>query len=327
MRDNERGKADMDKARIYVDFNEMVDDNTVLLSKEDTKVDSEENTITFYEGMPVSIYTDDEDENGEKDNLIAEGVAIQLDLSDYPGWQHVKWCCRIDEKGIMHESELDIDSRNIMKNLDDRIAQIMKKMELLSTKNPEFACGKFPPEWKAQLTEAQVSAYEAEKGIKLPEDYRRFITTVASAGTQPFYGLYGLLEKKPSYEFEPIVEKKFPYTINSGLKVFEMEEDEYERFWNDQDNDECIQGFLLLCTEGCGMDSILVVNTDDEETYGTVWFYDLSNDFGIMPIYHPQTQKPMHFLDWLEYFVDKTLELPDDDYFSYGELTYLEGKE
>ena len=81
----------MDKARIYVDFNEMVDDNTVLLSKEDTKVDSEGNTITFHEGMPVSIYTDDEDENGEKDNLIAEGVAIQLDLSDYSGWQHVKW--------------------------------------------------------------------------------------------------------------------------------------------------------------------------------------------------------------------------------------------
>ena len=28
----------------------------------------------------------------------------------------------------------------------------------------------------------------------------------------------------------------------------------------------------------------------------------------------------MSFLDWLEYYVDRTLELEDEDYFSYGEL-------
>ena len=65
----------VDKARIYVDFNEMVDYNTVLLSKDDTKMDSEGNVITFYEGMPVSIYMDDVDGNGEVDNLVAEGIS------------------------------------------------------------------------------------------------------------------------------------------------------------------------------------------------------------------------------------------------------------
>lgn len=96
----------VDKARIYVDFNEMVDYNTVLLSKDDTKMDSEGNVITFYEGMPVSIYMDDVDGNGEVDNLVAEGIAIKQDLSNYPSWQHVKWCCRMDSNGIMNESDL-----------------------------------------------------------------------------------------------------------------------------------------------------------------------------------------------------------------------------
>lgn len=95
-----------DKARIYVDFNEMVDCNTVLLSARDTKTDSEGNEITFYEGMPVSIYTDDVDMDGNADNLVAEGTAIRMDLSQYPAWQHVKWCCRMDARGIMHESDL-----------------------------------------------------------------------------------------------------------------------------------------------------------------------------------------------------------------------------
>ena len=96
----------MDKARIYVDFNEMVTNDIVLLSKSDTKVDSDGNTVTFYDGMAVSIYTDDIDENGNPDNLIAEGRAIKYDLSNIKYWAHVKWCCKINENGIKHESDI-----------------------------------------------------------------------------------------------------------------------------------------------------------------------------------------------------------------------------
>ncbi len=84
----------MDKPRIYVDFNEMLDDDIVLLSQNDTKIDSAGNIITFYEGMPVSIYMDDVDCDGKEDNLIAEGIVIKPDLNKYPWSKHVKWCCR-----------------------------------------------------------------------------------------------------------------------------------------------------------------------------------------------------------------------------------------
>ena len=96
----------MKKARIYVDLNEMVTDDIVLLSKGDTKVDSMGSIITFYEGMPVSLYSDDASNSGETDNLIFEGTAIKYDLESYPGWQHVKWCVRIDWNSLMHESDM-----------------------------------------------------------------------------------------------------------------------------------------------------------------------------------------------------------------------------
>ncbi|MCL1992642.1 MAG: hypothetical protein FWG66_06825 [Spirochaetes bacterium] len=97
-----------DKARIYVDFNEMVTPDIVLLSKGDCKADSGGNIHRFYEGMSVSIYSDDVGEDGAIDNLIADGTAIQYDLSAGgfpPNWACVKWCCKINEKGIMHESD------------------------------------------------------------------------------------------------------------------------------------------------------------------------------------------------------------------------------
>ena len=96
----------MDKARVYVDLNEMVTDDIALLSKDDTKADSMGSIITFYEGLPVSLYSDDASNSGETDNLIFEGTAIKYDLKSYPEWQHVKWCVRIDWNSLMHESDM-----------------------------------------------------------------------------------------------------------------------------------------------------------------------------------------------------------------------------
>lgn len=96
----------MDKARILVDFNELVDDNTVMLSQTDTRTDSHGNIITLYEGMPICIYEEDVYENGEVDYLIAEGIVIKHDFNAYPFAPHVKWFCRIDFNGIQNKPEL-----------------------------------------------------------------------------------------------------------------------------------------------------------------------------------------------------------------------------
>ena len=52
----------MNEARIYVDLNERVDKDMFLLSKYDTTVDSKGNSVTFYENMPIKIWSDDGDE-------------------------------------------------------------------------------------------------------------------------------------------------------------------------------------------------------------------------------------------------------------------------
>ena len=94
----------MSTPRLYVDFNEMLDRDLVLLSKDDTKTDSHGSVIHLSEGLPVAIYSDDLDESGKPDNLIAEGIVERN--KDFTGWSsHVKWCCRIDTKGIRHESD------------------------------------------------------------------------------------------------------------------------------------------------------------------------------------------------------------------------------
>lgn len=86
-----------------VDFNEMIEDNLVLLSETDTKVDSKGKTISLKEGLKVKVYAHDLSSCGEIDNLIAEGL---VELNTQGGWTSgTKWNCRIDKKGIYNESQ------------------------------------------------------------------------------------------------------------------------------------------------------------------------------------------------------------------------------
>ncbi|AOT61334.1 MULTISPECIES: SMI1/KNR4 family protein [Streptomyces] len=43
-----------------------------------------------------------------------------------------------------------------------------------------------------KLTEARIAAFEAERGIVLPDAYRQFLTHVGGSGAAPFYGLMPL---------------------------------------------------------------------------------------------------------------------------------------
>lgn len=94
----------MYKPNFYVDFNEMVGANVVLLSAENSKIDARGVTVQLQEGMLVSVYMDDLDENGSVDNLVADGVVTK---NTEPGWAaHVKWCCRIDSDGVRPQSQI-----------------------------------------------------------------------------------------------------------------------------------------------------------------------------------------------------------------------------
>jgi hypothetical protein len=95
----------MDRPRIDVDFNEMLEKDLVLLSQTDEKEDSSGQLINLQEGLRVFIYSEDPDENGKPDNILAEGTVERNLRTDWSA--NAKWCCRIDEKSIRHESDSD----------------------------------------------------------------------------------------------------------------------------------------------------------------------------------------------------------------------------
>jgi hypothetical protein len=121
------------------------------------------------------------------------------------------------------------------------------------------------------LSERELAVFESANRVRLPDDYRRFLSMVGNGGAGPFYGL------EPLGTFGRDLSRPFPFpfaTATDGLT-----DDDPER---SGDRDE-YPGILEFCHQGCAIYSYLVVNGP---TYGTVWdgredFYPTGLAFGV----------------------------------------------
>ncbi len=98
----------MDRPRIRVDFNALAAPDLVLLSKEDLVLDSAGNQVLLVEGAEVFVYEYNHYEDGEREYLLADGIA-EINRPEINGeWTRpAKWCCRMDARGVRVETRRD----------------------------------------------------------------------------------------------------------------------------------------------------------------------------------------------------------------------------
>ncbi len=92
------------RPRIRVDFNELCDEDLVLLSKLDEVVCEDGNTVTLTPGMEVVVCERNVYADGQAELIYATGIAELNDPARTGRWTTAaRWCCRIDAKGIRVE--------------------------------------------------------------------------------------------------------------------------------------------------------------------------------------------------------------------------------
>jgi hypothetical protein len=64
----------MDTPRIYADFNNLDDKNRIKLTLVGTQADLARFGIQLQEGMTLTFYMDDADDEGRPDDILVEGV-------------------------------------------------------------------------------------------------------------------------------------------------------------------------------------------------------------------------------------------------------------
>jgi hypothetical protein len=88
----------MDTQRVYADFQKLDDDNRLILTCRGTLQDLQRHGIQLREGLHLTLYTDDADEEGRSDELRADGV-VHFDESAR------RWVATIDWNRLWHASE------------------------------------------------------------------------------------------------------------------------------------------------------------------------------------------------------------------------------
>jgi hypothetical protein len=95
--------TDPRQIRVHADFNGLFGD-LLCLSHKETCLGADGEQIAVFEGMTVTAFDEDMDDQGKNDNLIATGTVERS-----PKWLSCngsRWVLRINGDGVRHESDL-----------------------------------------------------------------------------------------------------------------------------------------------------------------------------------------------------------------------------
>jgi len=88
----------MTAPRVHADLQNLDDENRLRLNCAGTRQDLEWQGIELREGMVLTLYTDDANDEGLPDELLAEGIVHYSDTEKC-------WVAAIDWQGISHASK------------------------------------------------------------------------------------------------------------------------------------------------------------------------------------------------------------------------------
>ena len=84
--------------KIYGDFHKLDDENRIVLTTHGTAKDLARLNIQLSEGMPLTFYMDDADDEGNSDDIMVDGVA-RYSATDKC------WVAVVDWDDVYHASE------------------------------------------------------------------------------------------------------------------------------------------------------------------------------------------------------------------------------
>ncbi len=88
----------MTEPRIYADFHNLDDLNRLRLTCQGTKEDLARQKVQLSEGLPLTFYMDDADENGKPDPILVRGT-VSFNEKDHC------WVASVDWQAIWHQSD------------------------------------------------------------------------------------------------------------------------------------------------------------------------------------------------------------------------------
>jgi len=174
-----------------------------------------------------------------------------------------------------------------------------------------------------RLEEHEIAAFEARFSIRLPSDYRDFLSHVGNGGAGPFYGVFplgyvddnhGLRKWDIGDDLVGILAEPFQFRSAwndlSQMPVDErVDQDQkgYDRLMNHFEksywSSSLVSGSIPICHKGCALRILLVVTGKQA---GMLW-EDLRSEYGGLKPLLLKCGSPATFQHWYDEWLDACL--------------------
>lgn len=207
---------------------------------------------------------------------------------------------------------------------------VRKKLELLKSldkKLKKFGASSHRYELNRCLQERQIKKIESKYGMRLPDDYRHFISNVGNGGAGPYHGLFKLGEHDDGFSFtkwdkgyllgDPSAPFKYKRRWNLPKSFWNkepdestLEEDDYDDAmdrWNELEEQEywrpsIMDGAIPICHLGCAYRQWLVISGHEG---GNIWCDDRADRGGLYPLL--RGKRRVDFTLWYTMWLDDCL--------------------
>lgn len=158
--------------------------------------------------------------------------------------------------------------------------------------------------WKVRkrLSAGKLAAFEAEHGVTLPADYRRFLVEIGNGGAGPYYGVPKLTQADDASPLDRLGE---PCPLTPGAVCPPAPDDETDPV------EHACRGTLTIAVQGCTYYTQLVVTGP---AAGRVFNIDLGADEGDAPVWCDAPD----FVTWYTRWLDRLLAGGDVTWWGYG---------
>lgn len=195
----------------------------------------------------------------------------------------------------------------LFRKKETQLDRIKYKLEKAMQKDTAFLVfGASSHQYKVdrKLTQKELTQWQVENQVTLPESYAQFLTEVGNGGAGPYYGLYSI-GKAASYTashalhskcvlYPEMTKEDWNHLIEPLIRDEDISDLEYEAA-----RERVLGGMLCIGTQGCEYDMYLIL----EGTYRgkVVYTSDFHPDHPFFFVYEE------HFLDWYERWLDEII--------------------
>ncbi len=188
--------------------------------------------------------------------------------------------------------------------------------KLAAAKSPVFGAESHRFVLNPPVDEAEVVAFERAHSVRLPEEYRHFLTKIGNGGAGPFYGVFPLGKMDGVFSWHQwresdgmvgILSKPFPLESEwndltgnpAGDDNFDAMIEEFEkRYWDSS----LANGAIPVCHTGCALRIWLVVTG---RQVGNLWYDRRAELGGVMPL-TLDDGTPLTFGAWYQEWLDQS---------------------